>query len=149
MTTKRKRSVGERIRDGLLEAIAFERGEVRAQVDRVLVTARHAEAKNAPAFERRRIIDLRRKTMRLSQTMFAAALNVSPETVRAWEQGKSSPGGPALRLLEIAEMAPGLILQNVSAKPVRSVVREVQVKSRGRRLYGKTSPGRANKTRRV
>jgi DNA-binding transcriptional regulator YiaG len=26
--------------------------------------------------------------MALSQPVFAAALNVSPETVRAWEQGK-------------------------------------------------------------
>jgi putative transcriptional regulator len=116
--TKRKEStVADQIRAGLLEAIAFERGEeTGAKVDRVLVTSRQAQADAPPTFERGRIIDLRTKRMGLSQTVFASALNVSAETVRAWEQGKNSPGGPALRLLEIAEARPGLILAKVTGK---------------------------------
>lgn len=126
-TTKTKRTFFEDLREGLLDAIAFERGElIGARVDRVLVTSRQAEAEAPPAFGPRRIIELRTKTMQLSQTMFASALNVSPETVRAWEQGKHTPGGPALRLLEIAELDPRLILAKVFAKGAGpSAVREV------------------------
>jgi putative transcriptional regulator len=51
--------------------------------------------------------------MDLSQPVFAAALNVSPETVRAWEQGKREPEGPTLRLLEIAEHHSEVFLQRV------------------------------------
>lgn len=42
----------------------------------------------------------------MAQTVFAAALNVSPETVRAWEQGKNTPSGAAVRLLQFAERQP-------------------------------------------
>jgi hypothetical protein len=45
-----------------------------------------------------------------------AALNVSPETVRAWEQGKKQPGGPAERLLQIAEKHPRLIYSVVQSR---------------------------------
>ena len=51
--------------------------------------------------------------MALSQPIFAAALNVSPETVRAWEQGKREPDGPTLRLLEVAEQHPEVLLKRV------------------------------------
>jgi putative transcriptional regulator len=116
-TRKKEPTVADRIREGLLEAIAFERGqETGAKVDRVLVTSRQAEAEAPPTFERNRIIDLRTRKMGLSQPVFASALNVSPETVRAWEQGKNTPGGPALRLLEIAEARPALILAKVTEK---------------------------------
>jgi putative transcriptional regulator len=117
-TTKTKGAaprVAEQILEGLREALAFERGErTDVRVDKVLVTARHATAKAPPSFQRSRIIDLRRKKMGVSQSVFASALNVSPETVRAWEQGRNSPGGPALRLLEIAEESPGLILNKLT-----------------------------------
>jgi DNA-binding transcriptional regulator YiaG len=34
--------------------------------------------------------------------VFAQVLNVNPETVKAWEQGKRQPDGAASRLLELA-----------------------------------------------
>jgi DNA-binding transcriptional regulator YiaG len=40
-------------------------------------------------------------------------LNVSPATVRAWEQGVRVPDGPSLRLLEIAERQPAVLLAQV------------------------------------
>lgn len=42
-----------------------------------------------------------RKGLRLSQSDFAWVLNVSLQTVQAWEQGVRRPGGAALRLLNI------------------------------------------------
>lgn len=54
--------------------------------------------------------------MELSQVLFAAALNVSPETVRAWEQGKREPDGPTQRLLEVAEDHPEVFLKKVAVR---------------------------------
>jgi putative transcriptional regulator len=38
-----------------------------------------------------------------SQAVFAAYLNTSPSTVQKWEQGKKSPNGPSLKLLNLVE----------------------------------------------
>lgn len=51
-----------------------------------------------------------RTRFKLPQRVFAEALNVSPETVRAWEQGKRTPDGAALRLLELSVKQPALLL---------------------------------------
>jgi putative transcriptional regulator len=113
--------VADQILEGLREAVAFERGELGdVLVDRVLVTSRDATAEPPTAFKPSRIIDLRKTKMGVSQSVFASILNVSPETVRAWEQGKNPPGGPALRLLEIADERPDVVIGNrmfLHAKP--------------------------------
>ena len=113
MTTKRK-TLGAEILDGLKEAIAFERGELRGvRTKRVSLTARDATAEPAPAYSRDGIAKLRER-LGLSQPVFARALNVSPETVRAWEQGKRTPEGAALRLLQLADEHPQWLLRNVT-----------------------------------
>jgi putative transcriptional regulator len=113
---RRRQTLGEEIIEGLTEALAFERGEkTRAVVRRVPVTARKAEAKPAPDFSKQRVARLR-KQLGISQPVFAQVLNVSPETVKSWEQGKNAPGGPAARLLEIAESHPEVVLASVRAR---------------------------------
>lgn len=42
-----------------------------------------------------------RESVRASQGVFAALLNVNPSTVQKWEQGKVRPQSAALRLLSI------------------------------------------------
>ena len=114
--SRKRPSLGEEIIEGLTEALAFERGErTGAVVRRVHVTARKAAARPAPDFTRQRVARLR-KRLGVSQPVFAQALNVSPETVKAWEQGKNAPGGPAARLLEIAESHPEVVLASVRAR---------------------------------
>ncbi|MBC7579779.1 helix-turn-helix domain-containing protein [Tardiphaga sp.] len=49
--------------------------------------------------------DLRRRAQ-LTQTEFAARLGVPVETIRNWEQGKSTPRGPARALLAVIAHAP-------------------------------------------
>lgn len=39
----------------------------------------------------------------VSQPVFAKYLNVRPVTVKKWESGANSPGGPALKLLHIVK----------------------------------------------
>jgi putative transcriptional regulator len=79
------------------------------------LTARVAEASPAPSYTSARIARIR-DGLRLSQAVFAMALNVSVETVRAWEQGKREPDGAALRLLQIAEQHPEWIMETVSIR---------------------------------
>ena len=44
-----------------------------------------------------------------SQAVFAHYLNVSTKLVQAWEGGRRTPDGPALRLLELARREPRLV----------------------------------------
>ncbi|MEQ8380075.1 helix-turn-helix domain-containing protein [Parvibaculum sp.] len=44
-----------------------------------------------------------RKRHNVSQPVFAACLNVSAATVKAWEQGAKKPTGASLKLLNLVE----------------------------------------------
>jgi putative transcriptional regulator len=44
-----------------------------------------------------------RKRLGLSQQGFADHLGVSVRTIQEWEQGRTTPSGPALALLRIAD----------------------------------------------
>jgi putative transcriptional regulator len=113
MTRKKQTTLGEQIIEGLEDAIAYNRGErTGARTTRVTVTAAAAKVNPAPRYSGSRIVRLRAR-LALSQTVFAKALNVSPETVRSWEQEKRAPDGAALRLLQVAERHPEVILENV------------------------------------
>ena len=50
-----------------------------------------------------------RDKLKVSQSVFAKCLNVSTKLVQAWEGGIRYPDGAALRLLRVAERAPGLV----------------------------------------
>jgi len=56
---------------------------------------------------------IREKT-NLSQTVFAKVLNVSPSSVRQWEQGKRKPTGSTKVLLEILEKHPSILDYRIS-----------------------------------
>lgn len=44
-----------------------------------------------------------RERERVSQTVFATYLNVTPNLVSKWERGEKRPSGPALKLLSLVE----------------------------------------------
>ena len=44
-----------------------------------------------------------RKSARMSQAIFALALNVTTSLVSQWERGEKRPSGPSLKLLALAE----------------------------------------------
>ena len=76
-------SVGQEIIAGLEQALAYERGELAgAKVTRATLSSQCAEVAPVPAYGSNRIAALR-KTLRLSQPVFATALNVSAETVKS------------------------------------------------------------------
>jgi putative transcriptional regulator len=101
-----------RMADGLLqglkEAIAHEKGEIQAK-ERAREVPHPAPAWSAPKIKK-----LRTEAYHMSQPQFAMLLNVTPSTIRAWEQGQKTPSGAAARLLEIF-----LIDQSVAKKLIR------------------------------
>ncbi len=50
-----------------------------------------------------------REQMNLSQTVFAKLLNVSPSSIRQWEQGKRKPTGATKVLLELLKKSPHIL----------------------------------------
>jgi len=114
---KEKGTFGQLLIESATEAVQIERGEAApARVTKY--TAAETKVVPPPQYVPERIRGIR-DVMALSQPVFAAALNVSPETVRAWEQGKREPDGPTLRLLEVADQHPEVLLTKVRARRSR------------------------------
>ena len=50
-----------------------------------------------------------RDTLNLSQAVFAKLLNVSPSSIRQWEQGKRKPTGATRVLLDLLKKSPHIL----------------------------------------
>ena len=70
-----------------------------------------------PAYTAEEVRKLR-QTLQLSQGLFAKVLNVSVNTVRKWEQNERHPSGPSARLLQIAQVHPEYLLNDLKARSV-------------------------------
>lgn len=93
------------LKEGLEEAIAYERGlskNVRVKKVRIDTTQLPDEPKEYQASDIKKL----RKKLNCSQSLLAAYLNVSSNTIQAWEQGVRKPSHAALRLLEIVDKGP-------------------------------------------
>ena len=96
-------TVGQRIIEGLEQAVAWTRGENdRAHVTLVRV----------PEVDVR---DVRRK-MGLSQAQFATRFGLPPATLRNWEQGRARPDIPTRVLLAVIAKHPEAV-EDALAKP--------------------------------
>ncbi|MGH7486930.1 MAG: helix-turn-helix domain-containing protein, partial [bacterium] len=95
----------------LTEAVAFGAGTKTGATVKT-ISVRRCTAAPAPKYHAKAIANLR-KQLHMSQPLFADVLNVSPAAVKAWEQGQNEPGGAALRLLQIVEAHPEVILEQV------------------------------------
>jgi putative transcriptional regulator len=103
MTMAKKRvKVFRELHDSLRDALAYEQGQ---QVD-----LRTTELPPAPRKLRPQDIREIRKALNASQILFATFLNVSPNTIRSWEQGTRRPQGADLKLLAIARKNPQVLL---------------------------------------
>lgn len=56
-----------------------------------------------------------RENLNLSQTVFAKLLNVSPSSIRQWEQGKRQPTGATQVLLELLKRSPHILDYRLNA----------------------------------
>ena len=98
------------------------------------VTARNApEAPAIPQYKPNQIRKIR-QGLDVSQHVFADILNVSRGAVRSWEQGARQPDGAAMRLINIADKHPEILLgwaRTGGGKLVRNRLRPRRLK-RGR-----------------
>jgi len=99
--------------DATREALAHYKGEKRDLRTTVLPSPPRP-------MSRMEIHNLREK-LKVSQAVFAKCLNVSTKLVQAWEGGVRRPDGAALRLLRLAERAPGLVFTVGTKTEVQSV----------------------------
>lgn len=90
-----KRDIGQEILDSINEIKAGGVGRVH-----VYITADQIKAV--------------REKVGVSQSSFAAMLNVSMRTLQEWEQGRRQPNGPARSLLAVAAKRPE-VMQEVFA----------------------------------
>jgi putative transcriptional regulator len=86
---------------GMREALEHVRGKLTLKTTKV---PRRTRTMSPAAIAR-----IRRK-LKASTPVFAAYLNVTPDTVRSWEKNRRQPSGAALRLLQIAEKQPEILL---------------------------------------
>jgi len=85
-------SLFDSIRQGLSEAIEYERGELQnVKVDKISIAPLHSHTPGE--------IKTIRIRHSMSQKVFAEALGVSVKTVEAWESGRNTPSGVANRML--------------------------------------------------
>lgn len=87
--------------ESMQEALAHAKGKLTLKTTKVPRRTK----KITPA----RIAQIRRQ-VKASTPVFAAYLNVTPDTVRSWEKNRRTPSGPALRLLEIASKRPEVLM---------------------------------------
>ena len=87
-------------------------------VPRPTITARQVSTTLPMRIPADRIREIRR-SLDMSQRVFADVLNVSLATVRSWEQGVRIPDGASLRLLSIAERYPETIIEAASVSTSR------------------------------
>ncbi|HET6229972.1 MAG TPA: helix-turn-helix domain-containing protein [Longimicrobiaceae bacterium] len=110
---------GDLLIEGLTEAVAFHRGELKGvTVTRRERTARTSAVASPPEYEADAIVGIRER-IGVSQAVFAGMLNTSDSTVKAWERGARTPSGPTLRLLELADKHPDVFEATVTPRPGR------------------------------
>jgi putative transcriptional regulator len=102
MTKRIKVKVFDDLHESLRDAAAFERGDA--------VNLRVTQLPKPPRRLRPREIRKIRYALNASQVIFASYLNVSPNTIRSWEQGTRRPQGADLKLLAIAMRDPKALL---------------------------------------
>jgi putative transcriptional regulator len=93
-------SVFEQIKTGLAQALAHGRGELTLKTTTL--------PPPPPPAGRAKVVALRKK-LKMSQSIFAAALNVSTKLVQSWEQGVRKPDRGDLRLIEILTKQPDIV----------------------------------------
>ena len=96
----------ESIKQGLTEAIEYERGNLPdTKVRKVTYTP-------VRSFTAEEIKEIRTQ-LNMTQRIFAGAMGVSIKTIESWEAGTNRPSGTACRMLEILEQD-GMLFEKYS-----------------------------------
>ncbi len=93
--------VYDEIKNGLEQAIDYEKGKLKAKTTTLIV-------RPVPDFSAKQIKTIR-NDLGMTQNLFAQVFGVSKKTVEAWEAGRNNPDGPARRMLSILQSDPSLV----------------------------------------
>jgi putative transcriptional regulator len=88
----------ESLRRGLEEALEYTKGNLECRSFKV-------RFEPVPEYAPEDIKRIRTKAQ-MTQTGFAGFLGVTAKAVEAWENGRNKPGGPARRLMSVADTDP-------------------------------------------
>lgn len=86
-------SLFDDLKQGLEEAIVYEKGRGKARVKTYMIMP-------VKEYTNKEIREIRMKAG-MTQSVFAAYMGVSKKTVEAWECGRTHPTGPVFRLLDV------------------------------------------------
>lgn len=95
-----KKELFEELLQSVNEAVAIERGKMRA--------SRKFKVDSASD------VSVIRSKLGLSQPKFAALLGISENTLQNWEQGRRKPTGPAKVLLRVVARHPEAVLDTAA-----------------------------------
>ncbi len=76
------------------------------------LTRHHVSVRKPDIFQPGEIVAIR-KSLGMSQAVFASVIGVTPASVMNWEYGRRTPSGPVCRLLRIAAKTPEVLLESV------------------------------------
>jgi putative transcriptional regulator len=100
----KRKTLAERLRIGLTEAVQFAKGELSLRTVEVPAPP--------PEITAEEVTSLRTKAG-MSQAIFARIMNVSIKTVQSWEQGDRRPSHAALRMLQVFRKNPRMVIEVV------------------------------------
>lgn len=116
----KKNQFFEDLKEGLVSAIEHQAGKID------LKTTSFAVPEAPPELSKKQIKEIREETLKVSQTIFASFLGVTPAAVKAWEQGTKKPSGSARRLMQIISEDPQLIRRlGARARPAKATRKRV------------------------
>lgn len=99
------KSTGKKYRSDTLRSLHLAAEDLRkvGAIDKA--TMRHFDLACLTPVEQLRPAAIKRirEAARMSQTIFALALNVTTSLVSQWERGEKRPSGPSLKLLALAD----------------------------------------------
>ena len=131
MSTRERKPLFSRLKNGLKESIAHAKGEL---------TLRTVELPDAPPEIDAETLAEIRTQVAMSQRVFAQMLNVSAKTLQSWEQGVRRPSDASRRLLQVFCEEPEVLcrivglpivhLAGVETKTLASGVRKIVITKR-------------------
>ena len=121
-------SVFDQIRAGLEDSVAYSKGTLSLKTSGLPAPPPTVDADDVRAL---------RKSLHMSQAVFAATLNVSPRTIQSWEQGLREPSDAALRMIQIVQVKPEVVTEFFDGNG-----RSANRASKGRKKRGAAKAGR-------
>lgn len=98
MTTKKKRSLFEELKQGILEVKAHKEGKITLRTHKITKKPR-------PKIDAALILDTREQ-LHMSRAVFALKLRVSLRTLEKWEHGETEPNDQAAALILMVRKYP-------------------------------------------